>query len=133
MRFLVDHNLSPRLARSLNEVVDADFGDQVVALKDKFPVDTSDVDWMNSLAAEGSWCFISADYRIKRSPVERAALRKSRLTGFYLSKGLRKKELAVQAARLLLQWKTISTQSRLVSGAALFEVLERGRLKQMPF
>ncbi|MGB0506397.1 MAG: hypothetical protein ACPGGK_09390 [Pikeienuella sp.] len=108
MNFLIDHNMSPHIARAIDAVAKPYFDDRVIALRDKFPENTEDQTWIGALASEGGWCFITADKRISQSSVEKSAVRKARLTGFILSSGLRKRTVVEQTARLLLQWSLIS-------------------------
>jgi hypothetical protein len=53
LKFLLDHNLPPVWAKGLNEFsanqFDAKAFTQVVALRDKFPHSTPDVEWLKSL------------------------------------------------------------------------------------
>lgn len=134
MNFLVDHNLSPHIARALNAVTNPYYDDEVIALADKYPKDISDEGWIKALSQEGRWCFLTGDKRLSRSSVEKTALRKAGLTGFILSPSLRKKRVIEQTARLLLQWPLISKQARIVSGGALFEIPAKGTtLRNVPF
>ena len=43
MKLLVDHNLSPRIARCLQALFEEH---EIVALRDKFPPNTDDADWI---------------------------------------------------------------------------------------
>ena len=85
MRFFFDNNLSPKLARSLDVLVRPEH--QVVHLKEKFPADTSDVNWMHSLAREPDWVIISGDLQIRRNPHEVKAWQEAGHTTFFLKKG----------------------------------------------
>jgi len=60
---LVDNNLPPALARALDALSANKFSDleQVIALRDKFPQDASDVTWIQALGQEGDWFILSAD------------------------------------------------------------------------
>ena len=52
MKLIVDNNLSPSLARSFQPLFDEH---QFLSLRDKFPANTKDVDWIGNLDAEGGW------------------------------------------------------------------------------
>jgi predicted nuclease of predicted toxin-antitoxin system len=80
VNILFDHNLSPRLARALDALLSDNH--TIVALRDKFPTDISDIDFISALSREGNWIIISGDYRITRNKAERQAFQQSRLTGF---------------------------------------------------
>jgi predicted nuclease of predicted toxin-antitoxin system len=61
LKLLLDHNLSPRLAKAL----DALFVEhQIVALRDKFPANVTDVDWITALDREGGWTVVTKDIGI---------------------------------------------------------------------
>jgi PIN like domain len=101
LKLLLDHNLSPRLAVAL----DALFVEhQIVALRDKFSADSTDVDWITSLDREGGWAVLTRDLRIRQRPHERAALDRSRIVYFFLGGAWRKftvEETAVRLIRLI--------------------------------
>lgn len=63
MKCLVDNNLPPALAKALDALSASKFPDleQVIALREKFSPDTSDVTWIQSLGQEGNWFILSAD------------------------------------------------------------------------
>ena len=62
--------MSPRLAKAL----DALFVEhQIVALRDKFPANVTDVDWITALDREGGWTVVTKDIGIRQRPHERAA------------------------------------------------------------
>jgi PIN like domain len=101
LKLLLDHNLSPRLA----EALDALFVEhQIVALRDKFSADSTDVDWITALDREGGWAVLTRDIRIRQRPHERAALDRSRIVYFFLGGAWRKftvEETAVRLIRLI--------------------------------
>lgn len=88
MNFFFDNNLSPRIARALAEL----FKDEhiVVALRDKFEPNVTDVEWMQGLAAEGRWIVISGDRKIRKNSAEFHTFRNSPLVGFFMAKSLYK-------------------------------------------
>jgi hypothetical protein len=101
LKLLLDHNLSPRLAKAL----DALFAEhQIVALRDKFSADSTDVDWITALDREGGWAVLTRDLRIRQRPHERAALDRSRIVYFFLGGAWQKftvEETAVRLIRLI--------------------------------
>jgi PIN like domain len=101
LKLLLDHNLSLRLA----EALDALFVEhQIVALRDKFAADSTDVDWITALDREGGWAVLTRDLRIRQRPHERAALDRSRIVYFFLGGAWRKftvEEMAVRLIRLI--------------------------------
>jgi hypothetical protein len=85
VRFFFDNNLSPKLARSLNALVEPER--QVVHLKERFAANTADEIWMRTLASEPDWVIISGDLRIRKNPHEILAWREAGHTTFFLKKG----------------------------------------------
>ena len=60
MKCLFDNNMPPKLARTIN-YLEGDDGITVEHLKDKFPADISDIDWIKKLTNEGDWFVITRD------------------------------------------------------------------------
>ncbi len=85
MRFFFDNNLSPKLARSLHELVRPEH--QVAHLKEKFSADTPDTVWLHSLAREEDWIIVSGDLQIRKNPHEIKAWQEAGHTTFFLKKG----------------------------------------------
>ena len=109
---MVDHNLSPRLARSIQLL----FPDhQIVALRDKFPPDVSDIDWITTLDAEGGWAVLTRDLRLRTRPHERAALDRSRIVYFFIGGAWRKYSVPEMAARLIGLMPIMATQTEIAS------------------
>jgi hypothetical protein len=120
LRVLLDNNLSPRLARSLDALLEPE--DEVVHLIDRFPRDTEDRLWIGRLAEEGGWVVISADQRIYRNPLEREAWRRSRLIAFFLAPQWARANNIEKAWRLLRWWPRIREQVAIVAAPAAFEL-----------
>ena len=68
MRFFLDNNLSPRVARALHCLVEPRHS--VAHLKDRFAADITDVEWMSALVDKPEWIILSADIAISRNPHE---------------------------------------------------------------
>lgn len=98
MKLLLDHNLSPRLARVLAALF---IDHEIVALRDRFPADIADVDWIGELDREGGWAVLTKDLRIRQRPHERAALDRSRVVYFFLARAWMKYTVEETAARLI--------------------------------
>lgn len=133
MKFLIDNNLPPALARALNELCKAD-GHLVVPLRDQFTAAASDADWIATLAAEGNWAVISQD-KFTKGDIERRAFRESGLPVFCLAKQWAHEEYWKKAHNLFRWWPAILKQSSLISGGAAFKVswrfTEPGKFEQI--
>jgi|SwirhirootsSR2_FD_contig_31_5520312_length_1558_multi_4_in_0_out_0_2 hypothetical protein len=125
MKFLLDNNLSPKLARALAALSEG--GHEVVALRDRFPADTSDETWIRQLGKEGGWCVVSGD-RFLKTPGERAAWRESKLTTFFLAPGWSSLTHWAKAAKLVHAWPIIESTAVNVEAGAAFEVKVSGKL-----
>ena len=79
MRFFIDNNLSPKLAKGMHE-----FGEDVQHLKDHFPDDAEDVNWLEYIG-QNRFLLITRDLRIRWNPAELEALRKHKIGAFFLS------------------------------------------------
>lgn len=93
-----------------------------MALRDKFPANTSDVDWLTALGMEGGWSILSLDHHITRRPSERLALHKSRVTGFFLAPGWARMSSVEKTGRFLLWWNKLVQATVLVQSGAVYEV-----------
>jgi hypothetical protein len=102
LKLLIDHNLSPALARSLQPLFPQH---TIEALRDRFPVNTTDLEWMTALDADGGWAALTRDQGIKRKPHERLALDRNKIVFFFLSggawKGYTVPETAARLIRLM--------------------------------
>ncbi len=85
MRFFLDRNLPPALAKGLAALCAPD-GIAVEHHDDRFERTTPDVDWIGALGREGDWVVVTQD-RLTRDPPERQALKSTGLLVFILSKG----------------------------------------------
>ena len=96
-----------------------------VALRDKFPQNVSDIEWIEELAKEGDWVAFTADYDIVRQGAIKVAWKKAGLVGFVL-----RPELPAQVGHLLaFDQPSHKTQPFVHFGALLPRHL---RLLQMP-
>ncbi|MBY3154423.1 hypothetical protein HFO42_07005 [Rhizobium leguminosarum] len=130
MKVLVDENLPPALARSLNALFAGKH--EVIHIRDRFGPGVKDVEWIGQLSSEGRWIVISGDRRITRNKAEYNAFRNSNLVGFFLSKGLYKSPIVKQMERILALWQTMEMQAAIVQGGAMFELpMTSTRIKQM--
>ena len=135
MKVLIDHNISPYVARAL-VVMAEPHGHEVKAMIDRFGAATPDLEWLDGLGREGGWAFVSNDQRIWRNPQECAAMLAAHVVGFFLEPAWRKRNVTVfeQAGRLLMWWPTLMQQCAIVEPPAAFRVpLNPGsRLRSVP-
>lgn len=130
MKVLVDENLSPALARSLNALFAHKH--EVIHTRERYGPGVTDLQWIRELSTEGRWIVISGDRRITRNTTEYNAFRSSNLVGFFLSKGLYKSPLIKQMERILALWEKIEKQADIVQGGAMFELsMTSTRIKQL--
>ena len=130
MNILFDHNLSPRLARALHALLSDSH--TITALRDKFPSDISDIDFIQALSREGHWIVISGDYRITRNKAERQAVQQSRLTGFFRAPALKKAPVLKQLERLCVLWENMISVAEATEPGALFELpVKSARVRQL--
>jgi len=120
LKFLIDNNLPPAIARALHELCKAD-GHSVVALKDKFTANMPDVDWIMDLSQESGWTVVSQD-RFTKGDAEKLAFRESGLPIFCLAKQWGQMTYWQKAENLVRWWPAIIQQSELIRGGAAFRV-----------
>lgn len=87
MKVLIDHNISPHIARALAAMAAPD-GHTVKAKSELFDTTVSvpDPEWLGVLGKEGGWAFISDDHRVYRNPQLRAAMLQARVIFFFWSR-----------------------------------------------
>ena len=133
MNFLIDNNLTPALARAINELSKPE-GHRVIHLTERFPANTPDTDWITTLASENEWVVISQD-KFTKGNAERIAFRESGLPIFCLAKQWGQESYWKKAHNLVRWWPAIIHQSERISGGAAFRVswrfIEPGKFEQI--
>jgi hypothetical protein len=114
----LDNNMSPRIARCLQELFAGDH--EIVALRDKFSADAPDVEWITALSRDGGWAVLTKDLRIRTRPHERAVLDQSHIVYFFLSGSWSKFGVEETAARLIRLMPKMVAQT---------ELADRGRFE----
>lgn len=115
---MVDNNLSPSLARSFHPLFEEH---QFVALRDKFPANVSDVDWIEALNFEGGWAALTAERKLKTRPHERLALDRSKIVFFFLTGSWLKLSVPEMAWRLIRLIPLMAKQTELTE-SGLFDL-----------
>jgi hypothetical protein len=113
LKLLLDNALSPRIAHCLHALFEGDHC--IVALRDKFAANATDVEWITALDQEGGWAVITRDLHIRTRPHERAALDKANIVFFFLAGAWRKSAVEDTAARLIRWIPKIAAQTTLAA------------------
>lgn len=127
---LFDNCISFRIAHALGIL---DERHLIVALRDKFPVDITDVEWISVLAKEKEqWVIISGDTRITRNQAEREAWREAEQTAFFGEPGWENLPHWRKASTLVKWWPVISDQAlKIAPGAGFLIPVGSNRLRQV--
>lgn len=112
-------NLSPKLVSGL-----AEFGEEVAHLRDHFPEDTPDADWLEDIGKRG-WVLITKDRAIGRRPIEREALKTHKVGAFFLLG----KNMAAwnQIKQVIRAWERINELSASTKRPFAYKVSTAGR------
>jgi hypothetical protein len=128
LKLLVDNNLSPSLAYSLQPLFPEY---QIVALRDKFAANTTDLEWINALSVEEGWAAITAERRLKTRPHERLALDRSRIVFFFLTGSWLKYSVPEIAWRLIRLVPLMAKQAA-IADSGLFDLPVNATSKLRP-
>jgi predicted nuclease of predicted toxin-antitoxin system len=60
LKLFLDNNLPPSLAKALDALIEP-YNHQAIHLSEKFPRNTSDLEWIATLNREGGWVVLSHD------------------------------------------------------------------------
>jgi hypothetical protein len=127
---MVDNNLSPSLAHSLQPLFSEH---EFVALREKFPANIRDVEWISALDGEGGWTALTAERRLKTRPHERLALERSQIVFFFLTGPWLKYSVPEQAWRLIRLVPLMAKQADLTeSGLFHLPVNASSKLRPHP-
>lgn len=83
MNLFIDNCLAPKQARAWHSLYESD-GHRIVHLRDEFPADEDDEEWIPRLDAQGGWCALTRDNGIRRKPRQRALWQGRSLIVFFL-------------------------------------------------
>jgi hypothetical protein len=126
VRFFFDNNLPPKLAKGLHVLIAPEH--EVIHLKEKFPQNTSDEDWMKGLAKELDWVIISGDNRITKNPHEVQAWRAAGHTTFFLKPGWTNFDFWTQAYKIVKCFPDIIATARKAKSGKFFLVAGNGKI-----
>lgn len=124
--------MSPHFARALHELCLGASRSEIVHLKQRFPQNTPDHEWISVLAAEGKWAIQSQD-GFRKNDLEREALRRSGLVVFVLTKQWMTHDYWNKAQNLVRWWPAIEDYVDRIQGGAAVRVPWRmsGRFEQI--
>jgi hypothetical protein len=125
---MVDNNLSPSLARSFQPLFEEH---KFISLRDKFPANTKDVDWISALDAEGGWAALTAERKLKTRPHERLALDRSKIVFFFVTGSWLKCSVPEMAWRLIRLVPLMAKQTELTE-SGLFDLPVNATSKLRP-
>jgi hypothetical protein len=106
VKFFIDNCISRVQAQALGILGEVQKHD-IHHLRDFFPEDTKDVEWIRALGEDGDWVIVSGDPRISRSKAERAAWHESGLTAFFFADDFGTRGFWKQAEALVHWWPVI--------------------------
>jgi PIN like domain len=127
VRFFIDNNLSPKLAQALHCLVRPDH--EVIHLRERFPQDAHDADWMRTLAQEKGWVIISADTAISRNPHEVEAWKQAGHPIFFVKHSLLQQGFWLLASRLCKLFPDIIRLAERARPGDSFQISATGRIQ----
>jgi hypothetical protein len=127
VKFFFDNNLAPKIAKGLNGFVSPDH--KVIHLKEQFPANTDDVDWMRKLAQEEDLIIVTADVRIGKNPQEIEAWKQAGHTIFFLKPGWTDMLFWVQAQKFTKCFPSIIEKARFAKRGSSFTVSVNGKIE----
>ncbi len=122
MRFVLDHNMSPKFAEALR-ALDRD----VIALRENWAQNTPDVDWLRDIGAEG-WALVTVDKRIRTRPQEQLVFMQTGVTGFFLGRFWPKMQFWDQATWLIRYWPRFEAFAESLGKPACLAVRQNGKM-----
>ena len=109
MKFFLDNNISPRISKALRELEGRE-ENEVVHLRERFPADTTDEEWMRRLGDEGDWIVVTCDTSIAKNPHEIKAWLESGLIVFFLKSGWLNLAFWEFAWQLIKRWPVMKNK-----------------------
>jgi len=127
MKCLFDNNMPPKLAKTLN-FLEGDDGITVEHLKEKFPPNTPDIEWITKLSKEGKWFIITQDNQIRKRSLEKKAWQESHIPIIFLQKSWIKLNLWEMAWRLIKYWPELKENISLNRKNESFQLTINGKV-----
>jgi len=127
VKFFFDNNLASKIAKGLNGFVSPEH--QVVHLKELFPANTSDVEWMKKLSDEENPIIVTADVQIAKNPHEIAAWKEAGHTIFFLKPGWLRLNFWDQAQKFVKCFPQILKTAERAKRGSSFMVTVNGKIE----
>jgi hypothetical protein len=127
VKFFFDNNLASKIAKGLNGFVYPEH--QVVHLKELFPANMDDVEWMKKLAKEENLIIVTADVQIGKNPHEIAAWKEAGHTIFFLKPGWLKLNFWDQAQKFVKCFPQILKAAERAKRGSAFIVSVNGKIE----
>ncbi len=122
MNYFFDNNFSPRLVYILREL-----GVDVTALRDQFPPDTKDRDFLPHLNGDDH-VFVTCDKRILTRQIEALALKECGVSAVFFKNFWPNMGIWEQAQWITRHWRTIEATTNGFRSPSYFEVNHNGKL-----
>jgi hypothetical protein len=127
--FFFDNDISFRIVRALSQLVDPSHH-ELLALRDRFPVNTRDTDWIPEAGANG-WIVVSRDHNQRRRDAERRALQEHNVRALYIRQSGNALELYADAARIIRCWPKIRDWGNAAGPGALVKLDTADRIVEL--
>ena len=123
-KYLFDNNITPRIARALNQL---EKQAEVHALMDVVDPATKDPELLKFVAAN-SYCLISCDNKQMKRTAERSALKTHRVTAVYLPQVVSNKKYWDQTEWIVKHWPNIIARVGTQRKGSILKMLANGDL-----
>lgn len=129
MKFFIDNNLAPKHAKALQALFEGEH--QIIHLREMFPHNAKDEEWLPRLSEEGGWIIISGDLGIGRNPHQRAMWEQGNVVIFFLARGWAELELVVKHSKLTTAFPKIIEAAKKAKGGSGFQVRVNGSVEKV--
>ncbi len=101
MKFFFDNGFPPPLPPAINALCKDEH--YVAHLREHYPANTPDDEWITDLSIDGNWVIITKDNRISRNPVWKTA----NVTTIFITKGLQNAAFWDMAWKIIKAWPLV--------------------------
>ncbi len=129
VRFFLDNQLSPKIARALHQLLFPEHSAH--HLKDHFPANSSDEFWMSELGKQSNWVIISGDSAISRNPHEVRAWKAAGHPVFFLKPAWLHLLRWESASKLFHMFPDIMQRVEKAKPGDSFSVPVRGKIEKL--